>query len=153
MFLTDLDVTAVAQTSGLVRLLLQPLETITRVPHWPRNIVSLLRPCSRGSLVKTVGWHCSLGVQNEHSDKSSQKKRCVWAADTQLGGVLSVERCHRAVCVAERPCVFQAGGLIAVGQRLAPLSKARTPPLSPLPPSGGVTVEKIFLLWRRFSAC
>ena len=33
VFLTDLDVTAVAQTSGLVRLLLHPLEAITLVPH------------------------------------------------------------------------------------------------------------------------
>ena len=33
VFLTDLDVTAVAQTSGLVRLLLQPLEAITLVLH------------------------------------------------------------------------------------------------------------------------
>ena len=33
MFLTDPDVTALAQTSGLVRLLLQPHKAITREPH------------------------------------------------------------------------------------------------------------------------
>ena len=42
MFLTDPDVTAVAQTSGLVRQLLHPHEAITLVPHRSTSIDSSL---------------------------------------------------------------------------------------------------------------
>ena len=45
------------------------------------------------------------------------------AAVEQTGQVQAKQRGQSA------RCLFQAGGLIAVGQRLAPLSKARTPPL------------------------
>ena len=50
------------------------------------------------------------------------------------------------MCVAKRPCVFQAAGLIAVGQRLAPLSKARTP-------HPGRKLSRIFSIVGTFSAC
>ena len=85
-----------------------------------------------------VGHH---GEVRQCSAQWHQHSRCVPVGESPMGKL-----CLRGDPRVCGQCVFQARGLIAVGQRLAPTSNARTNYVME------ETLLKFFPRWRRFRA-